>query len=235
MRHILTQSFKDFLHPKILALVCLPFILNVLLLGSFIYAYGSMLYEYLFTLMPHFVQDIATNDALWAKILYSLSLISFYIAMFLLILLFALLSNLFCAIFYTPFIVHFVHKKDFAHITLQPFGTLWGDSLAFFKDALIFVALFVLCVPLFFIPLIGGFVPFILGLVFFKKRTFYDVSSCIMSKADFKALQKATLSNYTYALTAYIPSLIPFVSFFVMPLQLLLITRYVFHHIAKIP
>ena len=233
MLHILRQSLADFLRPKILSLVCVPVICNILLVGSILYFCGASFYQYVLDLSPEWIANLSVNAALWARVLSFLYVLSIYLFLGLCVGILTLLTSLFFALFYTPLLVKFVHKKDFSHIHLQPFGNLVSDMLVFFKDGGIFIALLIVCIPLYFIPLCGTLIPLILGFFFFKRRNFYDVGSCTMNKEQFESLQKFSAQNYLCALMAYLPSSIPFVSFFLMPLQILIIIRYALSYLEK--
>ncbi|RDU61071.1 EI24 domain-containing protein [Helicobacter marmotae] len=230
---IVFQSCKDFIQPKILSLVCIPFILNLVFIGSMLYGFGHSFYEYSLSFSPQWLQNITFNPAIWAKILSITYLASIYLLLLCCLVVLALVFNLFLSLFYTPFLVRYVHAKDFKHIALHPFGTIGGDILSFLKDTSIFVILLLLCIPLYFIPLLGSVALFVTCFLYFKKRTFYDVASSIMDKTQFQALNCKGLVNYFYALLAYIPSFIPFASLFLMPLQILIITRYMFCALSK--
>lgn len=227
MLKILKSSLEDFFTFKILSLVCVPLILNLLLIGSVLYFCATPFYDFILSHTPQWIQDINTNTALWAKVVIFIYSLSVYLILGLGVALLALLCNLFFSLFYTPLIVRYVHNKDFSFIKLNPFGSMWGDTLSFTKDLCIFAALFILCIPLYFIPICGTFIPLILGFFFFKRRTFYDVGSYIMDKTQFDALQSHRFQNSICALLSFLFSLIPFVSFFLMPLQILIITRYI--------
>ncbi len=214
MLKILKSSLEDFFTFKILSLVCVPLILNLLLIGSVLYFCATPFYDFILSHTPQWIQDINTNTALWAKVVSFIYSLSVYLILGLGVALLALLCNLFFSLFYTPLIVRYVHNK--------------GDTLSFTKDLCIFAALFILCIPLYFIPICGTFIPLILGFFFFKRRTFYDVGSYIMDKTQFDALQSHRFQNSMCALLSFLFSLIPFVSFFLMPLQILIITRYIF-------
>ncbi len=228
MLKILKNSLNDFFTLKIINLIWVPLILNLLLIGSVLYFCGSYFYDFILSLTPKWLQDINASTALWAQAVSFIYSVSIYLILGLGVALLALLCNLFFSLFYTPLIVRYVHNKDFSFIKLNPFGSMWGDTLSFVKDLCMFIALLIVCIPLYFIPICGTFIPLIIGFFFFKRRTFYDVGSYIMDKAQFDALQSQKFQNYICALLSFLPSLIPFISFFLMPLQILIITRYMF-------
>ncbi|MCX2716922.1 EI24 domain-containing protein [Helicobacter sp. MIT 21-1697] len=232
MLHILNKSIKDFFSLKILLITFVPAILGLLLWGSVIYYYGQELYNWTLGLMPEWLMSVK----FLGNILNIVLALIVYTLLGLWLVLMILLTNVFFSIFYTPLIVSFVRKKDFPHIPQSGFGTL-GECLGeFFKNLCIFVPLFILSFLLYFIPLLGSTLGFIallvLGYLFFKSNMFYDIGSSCMDKVQFENLnQTYRLKNHSYALLAYLPSFVPFLNFFLMPLQMLIITHYFFTHI----
>ena len=113
-------------------------ICNILLVGSILYFCGASFYQYVLDLSPEWIANLSVNAALWARVLSFLYVLSIYLFLGLCVGILTLLTSLFFALFYTPLLVKFVHKKDFSHIHLQPFGNLVSDMLVFFKDGGIF-------------------------------------------------------------------------------------------------
>lgn len=232
MLKILKLGLNDFLSTKILALVFVPLLVNVLFVCSVFYYLGISSSEYILAILPQSLQDVLTDATLstFLKFLYTLGI---YLALGICLLLCALIFNLFFSLFYTLLIVQFVHKKHFSHIKIECFGNIWADSKVFIKDLSIFILLFVICVPVYFIPLCASILPCIFGFLFFKKRILYDVGSYMMSKECFESFKKQNIKNNLYALVAYIPSLIPLLNLILMPLQILIITHYMFAYIQN--
>lgn len=232
MRQILKNSLKDFFTLPILALVWLPLVLNICLFIALIYIYGDRIFSFALSLMPQWFLHITQGDAWWSQILYQLSHMGIYMLLGLCFIICVLICNCCFSLFYTSFIVKYVQKTHFSHIPINPSNSILSDAKHFMKDIAIFALLFVLCVPLYFIPICGTIVLFVLGLCFFKRRTFYDVGSCIIDNPHIR-LKNKRFESYLYALVAYIPSLVPLFNGFCMPLQILIITHTFFTYFLQ--
>jgi len=117
--------------------------------------------------------------------------------------------------FLTPIILKKVHKKHYSHLSLHGFGTLLSPLWVLFKSLLMMMLLFILFIPLYFVPLIN-IIAFSLPLYyFFHKLLNYDVSSTILSEEEFKVIYKKEANTVRLrTLLLYFVSMIPFITLF---------------------
>lgn len=227
---LLKQSLSDYLSPKILFLTLLPSILGLIFWVTLLYMYGKVMEDWMLSLFPQWL----ISDRSGGILDFSLSfMILFFFCIILLSLI--LLGNILAMPFYAPLLISHLHTKKFSHIPKQSFASLFkcvGYSL---KLISLFCLFLILCLPLYFIPVVGSFVLFMIGFIFFQKAMFFDIASSMMSKKQFTSITKSEKrQNYTITFVAYILGFIPLVNFFIMPLQILILTRYLFLRLDSI-
>ncbi len=119
--------------------------------------------------------------------------------------------------FLTPKILSIVHKRHYKDLQLEEgYDTIITSIFKLIKTAFIMLILFIVLMPLYFIPLLNIFAINLPFYYFFHKILNYDVSSNLMSKKKFQQLyyfNKTPMRIKTIFL--YTISLIPFVAFFI--------------------
>lgn len=128
--------------------------------------------------------------------------------------------------FLTPFIVREIHRRHYSHVPLDHHGSVAGLLLATTKHLLIMILLFLLLMPLYFIPLIN-LVAFNLPFYyFFHKMYLLDVASETTTKSHFKsimAFHSGSLRMTTF--TLYAISLIPFAAYVTPVFNVIVLTH----------
>ena len=231
------KSINDFFSAKILALTLFPALFGIMLWGGVLYIFGNEIYTYLSQMLLGFMPDWLNTQGTAQSILNGIIHFSLSFALYTLFGIFfliaILLTNTLFSIFYTPFIVEYVRVKSYLHLPKAEFGSLLECILVFIKNFLLFAFLALISLLLYLVPfigsLLGSFALFIVWYLFFKKTTFYDVGSSSMEESKFQYInQTRFFTNHAYALSAYLLNYVPFFNFFLMPLQILLITHYFF-------
>ncbi len=115
--------------------------------------------------------------------------------------------------FLTPSILHKLQQKHYPNIRLNGYGNVLNSILFLIKSIVIMILLFIVLIPLYFIPFINLIAINIPFYYFFHKMLHFDVGSTLLSKEEDKRLKY----NYTFAfrmqtLFLYILSMIPFVA-----------------------
>lgn len=237
------KSLNDFFSAKILTLTLFPALFGIVLWGSVFYAFGNEIYTYLSQMLLGFMPDWLNTQGTAQSILSSIIRFSLSFALYALFGIFflmaILLTNMLFSIFYTPFIVEYVRTKSYPHLPKAEFGSLFSCILVFMKHILFSLFLALISLLLYLVPfigsLLGSFALFIVWYLFFKNMTFYDVGSSSMEESKFKFInQTRPFTNHTYAFSAYLLNYVPFFNFFLMPLQILLITHYFFTRLDEI-
>jgi hypothetical protein len=117
--------------------------------------------------------------------------------------------------FMTPLVLKELQHRHYQDVEIIGHSNLAGALLNVVKWAAIMVFLFIIMVPLYFIPVIGLIAFNFPMYYFFHKMMTYDVSSTLCTKEEDKQIKyyhKTTLRLKTLAL--YLISLIPFAIFF---------------------
>ncbi len=117
--------------------------------------------------------------------------------------------------FLTPYIVREIHRRHYSHLPLEHHGSVPDLLLATVKHVAIAVLLFLVLVPLYFVPMLNLIAINIPFYYLFHKLYLLDVSSETTTKARFKLIMafhgnKVRMST----LALYLISLIPFAAYF---------------------
>lgn len=231
---ILSLSIKDLLSAKMLKYSLLPFLLSVVILyllffvvaGVGLDSLGSMHIESTQTTV---VDGVPNSDSFEATLEGS-ALIQFlmshaitsWIASFLvytiggfLTLYFSIFVALLVIGFLTPLILREIQRRHYSDVEMIGYSNIFAALLLTLKWVSVMLLMFILFVPLYFIPLVN-IIAFNLPLYYlFHKMLNYDVSSTICTKEEamkIKFFHSSTLRLKTLGL--YLISLIPFVILF---------------------
>ena len=230
----LLLSIKDLLTPKMLQYSLLPFLVSVVVIYSLFFvlagigldSFGSMDVASSSTTIengvPHTDSFTATlQGTALIKFLMSSAMTS-WIATFLVYTLGTLLAlyfSIFIALliigFLTPVILKEIQQRHYQDVAMIGHSNILESLFLLVKWTLTMLLLFILFVPLYFIPLLGV-VAFNLPLYyFFHKVITHDIASNICTKEEamkIKFFHATALRLKTLAL--YLLALIPFVIFF---------------------
>lgn len=117
--------------------------------------------------------------------------------------------------FLTPMILSILHKRHYSHLTLHGHGNLLSPLWVLLKSAIIMIILFIVLIPVYFVPflnLIAFALPFY---YFFHKLLNFDVSSTLLSKEEYQTIYKKEGNNFRLrTLFLYFISMIPFATLF---------------------
>lgn len=231
---VLLLSIKDLFTAKMLKYSILPFALSVIILyilfiliaGAGLDSLGSMHVQ---SSQTSFVNGVPNTDTFQAT-LEGTALIQFlmshavtsWIATFLvytigtfLTLYFSIFIALIIIGFLTPMILRELHRRHYGDVEMIGYSNIFESLFFVLKWLVVMIVMFIVFVPLYFIPLLN-IVAFNLPLYyFFHKMMNYDVASNICSRDEamkIKFFHATTLRLKTLVL--YLISLIPFVIFF---------------------
>ncbi len=231
---VLSLSIKDLFTSKMLKYSVLPFIFSMIIMyvlfflvaGIGLEQFGSMDVQTSQTTIENGIPHTETFEATLegtALIQFLMSsAITSWIATFLvytigtfLTLYFSIFVALIVVGFMTPMILKELQKRHYSDVEMTGHSNIAEGIFLVTKWALVMIGLFILFVPLYFIPLIN-IVAFNFPLYyFFHKVITYDVASTITTREENKKIKyfnTTTLRLKTLGL--YLISLIPFVIFF---------------------
>lgn len=118
--------------------------------------------------------------------------------------------------FLTPWIVRAVHKKGWEHIALEGSGTLLGALGMLLKQTAVMVGLFIVLIPLYFVPLVNVIAFNVPLFYFFHRMLHYDVASEMMRPEQRAVITLHTKGRLRFrSLLLYLLSMLPFVWLFI--------------------
>jgi hypothetical protein len=229
---IISKSIKDFLTPKMLKIALIPLFVTMIIIYSIFFTaaeFGINAMQEIAQASQNGGEVIIDEDApfyfVWMTytliFLFKYSITSWLAAFLLytigtvLVLKISILLTIVVIGFLSPMILNILHKRHYSHLTLNPHGDFLSPLFVLFKSALIMILLFIVLIPLYFIPLLNIIAFSLPFYYFFHKLLNYDVSSTILSKDEFRSIYDINANAFRgRTLLLYIISLIPFITLF---------------------
>ena len=222
---ILHKSKRDFLSPSMIALNILPVLLGLAFWGGILYVFSNALIAYATGLLPESWQAyIQTTGGILAQGI----TISLYILLGFCVILLALVGNVFVSIFYTPLVVAYIRKHHYPHIPKPTSAPILVALKQFLKAFVLLCALCIVCMPLLFVPVIGGVIMLVPFFIFFYQTMLFDIGHEVLGVEQYTKL-KAAKRKYATTLLTYLLGLIPILNFFTPLLQVIILSHYCFH------
>ena len=216
MLSIFLKSLRDFLRPKILFISLLPIFAAALIWGGVFYLFYDQIHAALLQWMayiPYLDSELLLKAIEWvggAFIYYQL----------------LILTSVMIVGLIADGVVDRVNKRSY-ELVKSGFGSLGGSMLISLKSNLVFVLLFILTLPLIFVPVLNVVIQLLLWVVLIRTPLFYDSLAMYATRKEYLALKASQgLAGFTIALAAASLFLIPLVGVFVYVLQLLFFTHF---------
>ena len=250
MLDLFWKTLADLKEPAILWRLFIPFVAAIILVSLLGYGlFGVFMFSDFITNNPLVLQiteykveaeeTIGSVPFIGAAILWILGVAVAVIAGVLGVLLGSYLILLFAMIitgFMTDSLVKAVHDKHYPHTDYQGHGTMSGMLWKLFKFGMLLLLLFLVTIPMLFIPLINIIWFWLLGFLFFRYSLALDVGQVILPEEMFK--QVKGLSNWTPTLTLggfFMLSLIPILSLFAPVFAVIALSHYYFDVLSTMP
>lgn len=223
------KTLRDLKEPKILMLLMVPFVLGLLLVSLLGYGVFGVLLSSDWITQSSWVQNWQTWQAeaehtigaiplLGGAILWVLGALVSVIAGVLGLIIGSYLILLFAMIitgFMTDYLVKAVQQLHYPNVEYQGHGTVMGLLWKQVKYALGIGLVFLVTLPLLFIPLFNVIWFWLLGFLFFRYALVMDVGSVVLSETQFKPFAKLThWSTTSVLLVLFASSVLPILSFF---------------------
>lgn len=246
--NIWSLSLKDFLSGKMLKFALIPFIGTVLVMYTLFFGaagagldaleqstlqiethqqidrngvveeqHDSMLVEGGSSIV-RFLMEHTITSWLVSFIVFTVGgIVTFMLAMFVALMIIG---------FLTPAIVKEIHARHYSHLRLDHHGSILGITLATLKHLIIMVLLFLVLMPLYFVPLVN-LVAFNLPFYyFFHKLYLLDVASETTTKERFKLIMLYHGNKFRMTTAAlYMLSLIPFAAYVTPVFNVIVLTH----------
>ncbi|MEE3777101.1 EI24 domain-containing protein [Campylobacter sp. CX2-4080-23] len=217
MNSVIKRSFADFLSLRFILLSILPLAVSLASLIGLVVLFGDDIFA---AFAKPQIQAYASGDRFIAWLI-SLSLVqfiitsSFYvISIFLAIILSVAIAAVITG-FLTPYIVKFINQKYYNYNTTPEPSNIRVLNLIFITF-IKFILIFLICIPLLFIPVINLFILNLPFFYLFYRLMLIDVASNTSDRLIFEVdLQKGGgVKFFSASVIFYIITLIPFVGLF---------------------
>ena len=229
---IIFKSVKDFFTSLMLKIALIPLFITMLILYSMFFAAADFgitnlqeiaqasqngqevvidenapFYFVWFTYLIVFLFKYSVTSWLAGFLLYTIGTV--------LILQASVILSIIIIGFLTPMILGILHKRYYSHLELNGYGTLFLSLWELFKSLSMMVLLFLILIPVYFVPVLN-IIAFALPLYyFFHKLLNFDVSSTILTKEQYKEIYKKEANSFRLrTLFLYLVSMIPFATLF---------------------
>ena len=250
MLNLFWKTLSDLKEPAILWRLFVPFLASIILVSILGYVlFGVFMFSDFVTQNPLITQmtdlkleveqTVGAVPFVGAAILWILGVVFTVIAGILGLLLGSYLTLLFAMIitgFMTDSLVKVVHDKHYQHTDYQGHGSMTGLLWKMFKFGMLLLLLFLVTLPMLFIPLINIIWFWMLGFLFFRFAVVQDVGQVILPEAVFKEVRG--LNNWTPTLTVggiFMLSLLPFLSLFVPVFAVIALSHHYFDLLSSLP
>lgn len=250
MLELLWKTLSDLKEPAILWRLFIPFLAAIILVsilgyslfGVFMFSdfvVNNPLVAQMAELKVEAEQTIGAVPFVGAALLWIAGIVIGVVAGILGLLLGSYLILLFAMIitgFMTDSLVKAVHDKHYPHTDYQGHGSMSGMLWKMFKYGMLLLLIFLVTIPMLFIPLINIVWFWLLGFLFFRFSLVLDVGQVILPEAMFKEVKD--LSNWTPTLTLggfFMLSLLPVLSLFAPVFGVIALSHYYFDVLSTMP
>lgn len=224
---IIALSLKDFFTKDMLKIALLPLLFTTIIMLTIFYlaaSYGFDSLEIYVTQVQN-GEEVNLNDDVPFYYVWLISIISFlfkysitswlvgiliYSVGTIFIMMFSIFLTIIIIGFLTPMILKILKKRHYKDIETQGFGSLLTPLWLAFKTVFIMILLFIILMPLYFIPLINIIAINFPFYYFFHKLLNFDVASTILNKDEYEVIyKKKKIAFRLRTLFLYFLSLIP--------------------------
>ncbi|RXI28654.1 EI24 domain-containing protein [Aliarcobacter trophiarum] len=230
---ILKRSFEDFFTGSILKLAFIPLVVALIILYIMFFGVVGFGYESLQLLANSaqsggevLIDETAPFYIVWFTYLLIFFFKYSFVSTFAITLIYLIgaifvfhLGIIFALLiigFLTPSVVKILHKKHYSKLELTPFGTITNAITNALKAIFIMLFLYILFIPLYFIPFINILAFYLPLYYFFHKLLNFDVASTILSKEQYKEIYKKNPIPFRFrTLALYFISTVPFITLFI--------------------
>ncbi|MBN2646605.1 MAG: EI24 domain-containing protein [Thiotrichales bacterium] len=244
------KTLADLRSPKIWMLMAIPLVAALILVSLLGYGlFGFFIYSDFITQSPMVLQmqesmsaaeqSIGAIPLIGGLILWVLGLVVALVAGVIGFILGSYLILLFAMVitgFMTDALVKAVRDLDYPGLTYQGHGSLGGMLWKLTRFGLLMLLLFVLTLPMLFIPLVNLLWFWLLGFLFFRYSVVLDVGQVILPQALFE--RHKALSDWTPTLSLagiFTLSLLPLMSLVVPVLAVIAQAHYYFDLLSRQP
>lgn len=229
---IIIRSIKDFFTKPILKIALLPLIFSMIIMYVLFFIAADFGFDSLQVVIEQsqngeqvILDEQAPFYFVWMTYLivflfkYSITTwlvgFLFYTIGSIFIMMFSVFLTLIIIGFLTPMILRILHKRHYSHIEIHGHGTIIAPLWVLLKSGIVMILLFILLIPLYFIPLIN-IIAFNLPFYYlFHKLLNFDVASTLLDDSEYKEIyEKDSLGFRLRTVLLYMISMVPFITLF---------------------
>lgn len=229
---LLGQSLKDFFTKPMLKIALLPLLFVMILMYIIFFAAADYGFDALTIVIEQsqngqtvMVDDNAPFYFTWASnaivFLFQYSITAwlvgflFYTVGTIFVMMFSVFLTLLIIGFLTPMILKVLHKRHYSHLEIHGHGSLVWVTWVMLKSTLIMLLLFIVFIPLYFIPLVNLVAINLPFYYFFHKLLNFDVASTLLTKQEYTDIYKKSAFSFRFkTLILYFISMVPFITLF---------------------
>ena len=196
MKEIITKSLKDIFSKDVILFVLQISLGALLMTGLFVWYFWDGLTHFISAYLSWIPWEwLQTSGA---------TVITFALAYMLFIVMISLLTSLF-----SEKLLIKLAKKHYPSVKVVGSADLMTSILATLKASIIFLILFILAIPLLFVPILGQIIMLYLWSILIKEPTVYDVGSLFIKEKKIlkEKSKKARLIAMIASLFNYVPIL----------------------------
>lgn len=250
MLNLLFKTLSDLKEPAIIWRLFIPFIASIVLVSLMGYGlFGIFLVSDFITQNPmvsevgnwttQAEQSIGAVPFIGAILLWVVTTIMAIVAGLLAFLLGSYLILLFAMIitgFMTDSLVKVIHDKHYPNVDYVGHGSTLGMLWKMLKYALLLLLLFLLTIPIMFIPLVNIVWFWLLGFMFFRYSLVLDVGQVILPELMFNEVKGFGNWRPTLSLgSLFLLSTMPLLGLFIPVLAVIALAHHYFDHLSTMP
>lgn len=229
---IIIRSIRDFFSKSILKIALLPLVFTMLFMYVLFFVAADFGFDALQVVIEQsqngqevIVDENAPFYFVWMTylivFLFKYSVTSwlvgflFYTVGSIFVMMFSVFLTLIIIGFLTPMILKILHQRHYQHLQIHGHGSMLSPLWMLVKSALVMILLFILLVPLYFVPLINIIAINLPFYYFFHKLLNFDVASTLLNDEEYQTIyEKNSLSFRLRTLFLYFVSMVPFITLF---------------------
>lgn len=230
--NLLIQSIKDFFTKPMLKIALVPLLLTLVIMYIIFFTAAGYGFDSLHVVIEQsqngqtvIIDDNAPFYYAWAsQLIYFLFQHSvtawlvgflFYTVGSIFVMMFSLFITLIIIGFLTPSILKILHKRHYAHLKINGSDSLIMPLWILIKSSFVMILLFLLLIPLYFIPFINIIAFNIPFYYFFHKMINFDVATSLVNDQEYYEVYVLNKTSFRLrTLFLYFISMIPSITLF---------------------
>lgn len=249
---IIFRSIKDFFTKPMLKIALLPLVITMLLMYIIFFTAADFGFDSLKLVIEQssnnedvFIDETAPFYFVWLTslivFLFKYSITSwlvgflFYTVGAIFVMMFSMFLTIIIIGFLTPMILNVLHKRHYSSLKLNGDPSLLAPLFVLIKSGFVMLLLFILLIPLYFVPLINILAFNLPFYYFFHKLLNFDVSATLLNKEEYKVIyEKDSLGFRVRTFLLYLVSMIPFITMFTAVFYIIYLGNAYFSKLEKL-